>query len=116
MQYQYEYVLTDVQDAHVSCKMYLTSSKLKSKYKLVSAISRSLLQLVILIVTSVFQHSLVLKSLPRPAFLGVGPVGFWLHLARFPLSEVCVADLCPCCLSSVIRDPPVHFILRRVES
>ena len=37
---------------------------------------------------------------PTPAFLGVGPIGFWLPLALFPVPEVFVAGLCSC-LSSV---------------
>ena len=37
---------------------------------------------------------------PTPAFLGVGPIDFWLPLALFPVPEVFVAGLCSC-LSSV---------------
>ena len=46
-----------------------------------------------------------LKSLPRPPFLGVGPVGFWLPLAFFPVSKVFVAGLCSC-LSSMFSPLP----------
>ena len=55
-------------------------------------------------VSSVVQHSLLLGlkiEVPHtPAFLGVGPIGFWLPLALFPVPEVFVAGLCSC-LSSV---------------
>jgi len=55
-------------------------------------------------VSSVVQHSLLLGlkiEVPHtPAFLGVGPIGFWLPLALLPVPEVFVAGLCSC-LSSV---------------
>ena len=37
---------------------------------------------------------------PTPAFLGVGPIGFWLPLARFLVPEVFVAGLCSCLSSA----------------
>jgi len=43
---------------------------------------------------------------PTPAFLlGVGPIGFWLPLALFPVPEGFVAGLCSC-LSSVFSPLP----------
>ena len=43
---------------------------------------------------------------PTPAFLGVGPIGFWLpRLALFPVAGFCVAGLCSC-LSSVFSPLP----------
>jgi len=42
---------------------------------------------------------------PTPAFLGVGPIGFWLPLALFPVLGFFVAGLCSC-LSSVFSPLP----------
>ena len=42
---------------------------------------------------------------PTPAFLGVGPIGFWLPLALFPVPGFFVAGLCSC-LSSMFSPLP----------
>ena len=42
---------------------------------------------------------------PTPAFLGVGPIGFWLPLALIPVPGFFVAGSCSC-LSSVFSPLP----------
>ena len=63
-------------------------------------------------VSSVVQHSLLLGlkiEVPHtPAFLGVGPIGFLLHLALFLVPEVFVAGLC--------SSRPRCFPLSRLDS
>ena len=64
----------------------------------------------ILMVSSVWQwlfsnSTLWFEVPPTPAFLGVGPIGFWLPLARYPVPEVFVAGLCSC-LSSMFSPLP----------
>ena len=46
-----------------------------------------------------------LKSL-HTRFPGVGPIGFWLPLALFPVPGFFVAGLCYSCLSSVFSPLP----------
>ena len=45
------------------------------------------------------------KVPPTPAFLGVGPIGFWLPLALFPVRGFFVAGLYSC-LSSMFSPLP----------
>ena len=61
-----------------------------------SALTQSLLRLVILMVSSMLYGSALApwcEVPPTQAFLGVGPIGFWLLLALFPVPEVFIVDL-----------------------
>ena len=80
----------------------LSGAVLMISGSLLSALTQSLLAVAIGDFDGLFCGSalLGLKSLPRPtpAFLGVGPLDFWLPLALFPVPEVFVAGLCSCLL------------------